>query len=254
MKKILIRVGIGIGSLILMLVLGVFFSIKSAQKDPPPLFVANFTELDKIEKISRYRSCAGHVTVPQDGREARRNMKHYFWVKPEYNKSRTVEIYSPYDGYVADIRSDFKENLEGEIWISPQKIFFMVPPLGVWNFSVQHIDIRPDLKLGDRVEAGELIGWLAASEERGGSFDIVYAKSGFPPKRIDNWTNPFADLDSVFNHMSDEAFAEYQKKGIAPRERFLISKEERDQNLCEYSGEGPYFVNQEDPDNWVVLP
>lgn len=232
----------------------VFLSLKSAQSKPPPLITANFVDLDKIERISKYRSCAGHVTVPQDGREMKRNMKHYFWVKPEYNRSKTVEIYSPYDGYVGDIRSDLNENLEGEIWISPTEIFAMVPPLGVWTFSVQHIDIRPDLKLGDKVKAGELIGWLAVSQTRGDSFDIVYGKSGFPPKKIDNWTNPFADLDSVFNHMSDEAFVEYQEIGFSSKEDFVISKEQRDQNPCQYQGEGPYFNNQEDPNNWTVLP
>lgn len=232
----------------------VFLSLKPAQSKPPPLITANFVDLNKIEKISKYRSCAGHVTVPQDGREMRRNMKHYFWVKPEYNRSKTVEIYSPYDGYVGDIRSDLNENLEGEIWISPTEIFAMVPPLGVWTFSVQHIDIRPDLKLGDKIKAGELIGWLAVSESRGDSFDIVYGKSGFPPKKIDNWTNPFADLDSVFNHMSDEAFAKYKEKGFTSKENFVTSKEERDQKACQYQEEGPYFNNQEDPDNWVVFP
>lgn len=247
-KKILI----GIGVLFLALVSMVLFSLRSAQSKPPPLLTANFTELNKIERVSRYRSCAGHVTVPQDGREGRRNMKHYFWVKPEYNKPRTVEIYSPYDGFVGDIRSDPSENLEGEIWISPTQIFAMVPPLGVWTFSVQHIEVRPDLKLGDEVKAGELIGWAALSEKRGDSFDIVYGKSGFPPKKIDNWTNPFADLDSVFSHMSDEAFLKYQENGFS-KEDFIISKEERDQNPCQYQGEGPYFSNQEDAGNWVVF-
>lgn len=240
-------------SLFLISVLAAFLSIKSAQKSPAPEITANFTDLNKIEKISRYRSCAGHITVPQDGREAKRNMKHYFWVKPQYNKPKTVEIYSPYDGYVADMRSDPKEGLEGEIWISTQKIFAMVPPFGVWSFSVQHIDIKDSLKRGDKVKAGDLIGWAALSEKRGDSFDIVYGKSGMPPKRIDNWTDPFADLDSVFSHMNSSAFADYTKKGIH-KEELIISREERDKNPCEYQGEGPYFTNQEDPDNWVILP
>ncbi len=249
-KKVLI----GIGVLIVVLISVVLFSLKSAQNEPPPQITANFVDLNKIAKISKFRSCAGHVTVPQDAREMKRNMKHYFWVKPQYNKPQAVEIYSPYDGYVADIRSEPELNLEGEIWITPMQIFAMVPPLGVWSFSVQHIDVKHGLKLGDKVKAGELIGYLAVSEKRGDSFDIVYGKSGFPPKKIDNWTGPFADLDSVFNHMSDKVFGEYQKKGIASKEDFIISKEQRDQNPCQYQGEGPYFTNQEDQNNWVVLP
>ncbi|MBI4004945.1 hypothetical protein HY358_02305 [Candidatus Roizmanbacteria bacterium] len=247
------KITLAIGILILILVSAAFLSMKAAQSKPPPEIVANFTNLDKIEKISRYRSCTGHVTVPQDEREGKRNMKHYFWVKPEYNKSKTVEIYSPYEGYVADIRSDPQDNLEGEIWISSEKIFALMPPFGVWSFSVQHIDVRGDLKLGDKVKAGELIGWAALSEKRGNSFDIIYGKSGFPPKRIDNWTAPFADLDSVFNHMNDEVFAQYQKKGISSKQDILISKEKRDQNPCQYKEKGPYFMNRDDQDNWVYL-
>lgn len=247
------KILIGVGILIIVLISAVFISIKSAQGKPTPQITANFTNLDKIEKISRYRSCAGHITVPQDSREGRRNMKHYFWVKSEFNKPKTVEIYSPYDGYIADVRSDLKMGLEGEIWITPMQIFALVPPFGVWSFSVQHIDIKPGLKMGDKVKAGDLIGYAAISEKRGDSFDIVYGKSGFPPKTVDGWTDPFADLDSVFNHMSDQVFARYQQKGLSSKEDLIISKEERDQNPCQYQGEGPYFQNQADPDNWAVL-
>lgn len=249
LKKILI----GIGILLLGLITMVFSSINSARSKPPPLIVANFVDLSKIERISKYRSCAGHVTVPQDQREAKRNMKHYFWVKPEYGKSKTVEVYAPYDGYVADIRSDPSNNLEGEIWITPMRIFAMAPPFGAWSFSVQHIDVRTELKLGNQVKAGELIGWAAISGKRGNSFDIVYGKSGFPPKKIDNWTAPFADLDSVFNHMSRKVFAEYQTKGFSSKEDFIISKEMRDQNPCQYQEDGPYFSNQDNLNNWVIL-
>lgn len=58
---------------------------------------------------------SGHVTVPQDNRESKRNMKHYYWVKPEYNKSETVEIYAPYDGYVSVLRNGPGLNLAVEI-------------------------------------------------------------------------------------------------------------------------------------------
>lgn len=241
------------GVLLLVLIAVIFFSIQSAQNEPPPQILANFTNLDKIEKISKYRSCAGHVTVPQDEREMRRNMKHYFWVKPEFNKASEVEIYSPYDGYVTDIRDEPELNLEGEIWIRAKSNLVFLPPLGVWQFSVQHIDVRKDLKRGSEVKAGELLGYAALSEKRGNSFDIVYGKMGIPTKKIDNWTAPFADLDSVFNHMPDQVFSQYQQKGISTKEDLIISKEERDKNLCEYQGQGPYFNNQFSEDNWAVF-
>lgn len=246
------KILIGIGILALCLVALIFFSVKSARSEPAPQIVSNFTNLDKIEKISKYRSCAGHVTVPQDGKESRRNMKHYFWVKPEYNKENTVEIYSPYDGYVSVLRSEPGLNLEGEIWIRSKSNLVFLPPIGVWQFSVQHIDVIKDLKMGSEVKAGELIGYAALSEKRGNSFDIVFGKMNIIPQKIDNWTAPFTDLDSVFNHMSDEVFAKYEQKGIL-RDNIIISKEKRDQTLCEYQGEGPYFNNQFAEDNWTIL-
>lgn len=243
-----------IGAVVLILIIGVFLLFIAARKVPPPQIVVNFTELDKIEKISKYRSCAGHTTVPQDGREMKRSMKHYFTVKQEYLGGDTVDIYSPYDGFVTTIREDRADGLEGEIWIVPKDIFAILPPIGRWSFSVQHINIREGLKQGSEVKAGELIGYAAvAVENNRNTFDVVYAKGSIRPKRIDNWMGPFSDLDSIFNHMSEGIFAAYQKKGITSREDLIIDKEERDENPCTYRDNGPYFIDYENSENWVVL-
>ena len=247
-RKILISVG----ALIIILVAAIFFAFQSAQNEPPPLLVSNFVDLDNITRISKYRSCVGHTTVPQDERESKRSMKHYFEVKPEYVGTNSVKIYSPYDGYVSVIRSE-PPDLEGEIWIVPKRKFPMLPPVGTWQFSVEHIIVREDLKQGSEVKTGETIGYAAVPEENRASFDIVYAKQALVPKEIDNYTSPFVDLDSVFNHMSEQVFAEYQQKGVTSKERMLISKEERDNRQCQYEGQGPYFINQDDSDSWVVL-
>lgn len=244
------KILIGIGSLAVILFAIAFFSIKSNQNEPPPKLTANFVDLNKIEKISKYRSCAGHLVIPQDGSQLRSNMKHYFWVKKEFIKDNTVEIYAPYHGYVSTLYKDEKENLEGEIWISPKKIFALLPPFGMWNFSVQHINVRPNLKVGSEVKAGELIGYAALTDKAGDSFDIVYAKLSIPPKRIDNWSSPYGDLDSVFNHMDDNVFALYRQKGIPSKEDLLIGKEQRAQSPCKYNGSGPNFILQEGQDDW----
>ncbi len=245
----------GLGVFIIIFIALVIISFFFAQKASPPTLVANFINLDKIEKISKYRSCAGHVTVPQDERETKRNMKHYYWVKPEYYGTDTVEIYAPFDGFVTVLREEPELNLEGEIGIVPKDAFVWLPPIYRWSFSVQHIYVRDDLRQGSEVKSGELIGYAASDADKrlGGSFDIVYAKFGLPFKTIDNWRAPFVDLDSVFNHMSDKVLAEYMAKGVTSKDDFIISKETRDQNLCRYQGEGPYFMNQEAEENWVVF-
>jgi len=247
--KILIGIGVFIAVLFF---LGVGLMVL-AQNAPPPQIISNFTELDKIEKISRYRSCAGHTTVPQDMSEMKRSMKHYFWVKPEYLGGDTVKIFSPYDGFVQVVRQDPQEGLEGEIWIAPKDMFVMLPPVGRWMFSVQHINIRDGLKQGSEVKAGELIGYGAVSANNRDTFDVIFAKGSLSPKEIDNWNGPFSALDSVFEHMSSEIFSQYQQKGIASKEELIISKGERDNSPCTYKDSGPYFLNQDAPSNWAVL-
>lgn len=249
MKKILIIIGAGTGVMVAGLVLLFLF----ARQAPPELIVANFTELDKIEKISKYRSCAGHTTVPQDGREMKRSMKHYFTVKKEYLGGNTVAIYAPFDGFVTSIREARAEGLEGEIWIAPKNIFVILPPIDRWNFSVQHINLLQGLKRGDEVKAGELIGYAAVEGGIRNTFDVLYVKGAPTTKRIDNWEAPFLDLDSVFNYMSDAVFAQFQAKGVNAKENLIISKEERDIKPCVYMNDGPYFLNQEAAENWVEL-
>ena len=242
-----------IGIFIIILALVVSISMVLAQNAPPPQVVADFTELDKIIKISKFRSCAGHTTVPQDRREMKRSMKHYYGVKPEYLGSDTVEIYSPFDGFVTTIRSEPENGLEGEIWIVPKDAFVWLPPVGRWSFSVQHINVRNDLRRGSEVKAGELIGHAAVATENRDTFDVIYAKGSFIPKMIDNWRGPFIDLDSVFNHMSEQVFSKYKSRGVDSKEELILSKEERDQKPCTYKDNGPYFLNQDATDNWVVF-
>jgi hypothetical protein len=249
MKKSLRIVGI---TIIVLLAIVLFLYI-AASMAPAPKVIANFTELNKIGKISKYRSCAGHTTVPQDESESKRSMKHYFMVNAEYLGNDTVAIYAPFDGIVTTVRQDLSDGLEGEIWIVPNDLFALMPPVGRWSFSVQHINIRDGLNRGNSVKAGELIGYAAVSGGVRNTFDVVYAKGALFPKEIDNWNGPFKKLDSIFNHVSDDIFAKYREMGVESRNDFIISREERDINPCTYKDDGPYFMNQDNPKNWVTL-
>ena len=250
MKKALLIIGI---ILVILTVSGLLLFL-AASKAAAPEIISNFIDLDKIEKISKYRSCAGHVTVPKDARESKRSMKHYFSVKSEYLGNDTVPIHAPFDGIVATVRVDLAAGLEGEIWIVPNDKFAIVPPIGRWSFSVQHINVRDGLHRGNTVGAGELIGYAAVGGGTRNTFDVVYAKGALFPKNIDNWNGPFIELDSVFNFMSDKVFAEYQEKGLESKNNLIINKEERDKNPCEYKDKGPYFIDQYNLNNWVFLP
>ena len=224
-----------------------------SQYMPAPQIIINFTQIEKIEKISKFRSCAGHTTVPQDMKEMKRNMKHYFWVKPEYLTGNNVEIYAPFDGFVTGVRSDPAEGLEGEIWIVPKDIFVLLPPIGRWSFSVQHINILSTIGRGSEVKAGQLIGHAAVSASNRQTFDIVFAKAAFAPKQIDNWMGPFTALDSVFNHMSEKVLGEYGIPATRDKDDLITSEDERDSSPCVYKDNGPYFLNQDDAANWELF-
>lgn len=246
-KKVLL----GVGTLILLAILFIGSSWLLAMTAPAPQIIANVMDLEQIERISKYRSCTGHVTVPQDERESARSMKTYVDVKWEYAFENTVAIYAPFDGYISIIREEPEHGLEGEIWLSPVRTFM---PIGVWSFSVQHIIPREDLRIGSYVRAGEVLGYAGVEQtEYGRTFDLVYGKLGIPTTRVDNWTNPFADLSFLFAHMTDDVFSEYQDHGISSRDMLQVTKEERDRDPCRYQGEGPYFENLEHQENWVVL-
>ncbi len=239
----------------MILISAFFLSLKLNQSQPPPELVANFMDISKIKQLSKYRSCAGHTVVPQDGREMKRNMKHYIEVYPEYKKEDTVELYSPYDGYISVIRADMAEKLEGEIWIAPDRgILTILPPFNLWMFSFEHMQPRKDLRMGSKVKAGELIGYASflVAERSDPTFDVIYGTMGLPMKTLDNWNSPFGNLDSIFNHMSDEVLAQFEKRGIT-KENIILSKEERDKNPCTYRDNGPYFENSGVPGNWVEL-
>lgn len=215
-----------------------------------PKIVANFVNLDKIKQISKFRSCQGHVVVPADQSETKRNMKHYFWQKVEYdNTNDNVEIYAPFDGYISGWRPSESNENNANLWISTFPL-----PFGRWSFSVDHIAILNDLKRGDKVKAGQLIGYADFSGNHN-SVDFIYARLKLPTTKIDNWQSPYAELDSIFNHMSDEVLTQYLKKGVVSKDQTIILKEDRDAKPCVYKGAGPYFLN--DPGeidfDWVKL-
>lgn len=232
-RKILLSVGI----LILLISSIVFASIAYNKNQPPPQLEVNFVDIYKVKQITKFRSCSGHTTVPQNGLEMKRNMKHYFILFPENHKENFVEVYAPYDGYIALLFG------KDEIWIAPgSKSLLSILPIHRWMFSVTHVKPKEGLSMGDHVKKGDVIGYgtFTVSEPGSPSFDVVYGTMSIPPKKIDNWPSPYGNLDSVFNHMSPEVLALYEQKGVT-NENVVISKEERDADPCVFKGEGPYF-------------
>lgn len=234
MKKIIIL------GIILLASFTAIYLIKNYNKrsSTPPLLTKNFVDPAKVEKISKFRSCQGHTVIPTDESETKRNMKHYVLLKEEFRGSNKVQLFAPYDAKIG-LFSNPEKGLEGEIWFDAGSD---------WQFSIEHIIINPKLSDGDSVKAGDFIGYSGPK-----GFDIVYAVGAETQKIIDGYNSPFAKLDSVFTHMTDDLFTEYQKFGIKNKQDMEYSKEYRDSNPCKYRDNQGGLNDFDHPEDWVQL-
>lgn len=208
-------------------------------KGPQPMITAHFVDLEKVEKISKFRSCQGHIVVPQDQSESRRNMKHYILLKPQYFGGGKVAIYSPIDGVIKSIGKRPEMGLEGEIWLGS--------PDNDWDVSIQHLIISSDLAEGEKVRAGQRIGQAA---DKG--VDVVYGVGAREVKFIEGYQSPYTALDSIYNHSSAAVLSDYAGKG-AKLTDLVYSREFRDQNPCELEGVGGQLNDYQHPEDWTIL-
>ena len=218
------------------------YKVMSSRPQPQPVLTTNFIELDKVDKISKFRSCQGHVVVSQDSGETTRNMKHYVVLKPEFEGGGKVSVYAPFDGVIKSLSGQRGPDLEGEIWLGN--------PNNDWDFSVQHIKVADNLKEGQKVSAGEELGTVA---NRG--IDVVYGTMAHETKNVEGVELPYASLDSAFNHFDPKLVAEYQAHGINPAD-MSYSKEYRDQTPCKLEPNGPskgQLNDHDHPEDWVTV-
>lgn len=183
-------------------------------------------DLTQIKAISKYRSCAGHDRSGysfERTEESDRSMKHYIY--PLLSLQGTldrVKVFAPFDGTVLKI--DLEKDKVGGRPHNGNGIQFGtdVDPNAVFGFG--HVYFSRELKVGDKVNAGELVGYAALGNKEF-DFDIdLNAKSYYQDKEI---------LGSAFDHMTESVLLEFAKYGITP-ENMKFSKEERDADPCLY--------------------
>lgn len=232
------------------LILLVTFSLISQfAPDKPPkdfLITKNFIDLNQVHRITKYRSCIGHQTVDQYSDEPVSNMQHYVGTDPRISTDQ-VKIFAPFDGYVLG-NSPF--TLADGLTMIPKS---GIPwwPFNQWRFSMSDgASVLP--KFQDppihEVKAGDLIGYLDPYD-RGGKKRLTGTHlrvgiTAIPPMFKNGNGEPYKKLDSVFNYISDEVFAQYQAfiPGLARREDFIISKVWRQAHPCKFRGNGPNFI------------
>jgi len=173
----------------------------------PTFITHDFTELDKMKQISRFRSMAGHDY--SDNFESNRSMKHYYLPKDEYgNSNDQIKVFSPVKGTIT--MSWPEGTRSNQMRIIPKDHTYL---------AIVIFHVKPVVNVGEQVAAGQLIGYadtITDSHDQASSdFDIAV------------WTNA-GQLISYFTLMSDALFANYINRGVMTREDMIISKEYRD--------------------------
>lgn len=201
----------------------------------------DFTQLSKIEMISRFRSGLGHDYT--DGTETCRSMKHYFNPYDEYRRNDTMAIYSPVKGTIMSVANDGHGASTG---LKNKQIHIKPSDQPAFTFVTFHCDVVSSaVAAGKKVRAGELL-WYARLyyedlDEYATSFDMAV------------WVNTptGSRLVSCFETLDDGAFDEYIARGVLSWEHFTITKEERDADPLECDGD--QFVTPGNLENWVTL-
>lgn len=196
---------------------------QEAEKLPP--IQANFVDLNYIKEISVFRSCEGHVKMSANEEEPVSNMNHYFYIKDTYWEQKTqIPIYSPYNGFVS---IGDREN----VYVTPWEVKNIMNMDDKWFFEITDIIQVEGLKSGP-IKAGDVIAYY--NPDQGNQFDIITGLRSTSPKTIHDYVSPYKEMDSIFNYMPDNVFAEYQARGIQSRESMISSREYRFSHPCEY--------------------
>ncbi len=192
-----------------------------------PKFVStNYIELDKIYRISKFRSAVGHDY--SDSYEHCRSMKHYF--EPRGNVDwATVKIYSPVSGSISRVETEW----------AGTKIEIVSDDHPEYRFSIFHFSPLILLTIGDHVQAGEQLGTHIGSQTMS-DISVIMTDATQQIRMI-----------SFFEVMTDALFHEFSDRGISTREEMIISEQERDENPLTCSGET--FTSTDPLGNWVIL-
>lgn len=187
-----------------------------------PRFVnTSYIDLNKITQISTFRSSIGHSYT--DGLESCRSMKHYFG-----NPDQTALIYSPVDGVITKLDQE---------WAGIQ-IRIQSSSYPAFSFIIFHVALQPNLKLGDIVKTGQILGNHISNQTSSDIAVSVDTKEGLR-------------LISYIETLSDQGWAQLQARGIKNREQLIISKQSRDASPLQCEGEK--FTSIDNLVTWIVL-
>ena len=229
-----------VSTLFLILVIAILYGC-SKKSEPPvpksdiwdieksgiPKFVeTNYIDLEKIYRISKYRSSVGHDY--SDSFEQCRSMKHYFEPRSDADWT-TIKVYSPVTGIITRVEQEW----------AGTKIEIASDEYPAFRFSIFHINTMKVYNVDDKVVAGEQLGTHIGSQ----TMSDISVMVNDPTRQ--------GRMVSYFEVITDEIFKEYSDRGVSTREQMIIPKAIRDANplLCN----GETFLTFDTLENWVAL-
>jgi len=192
----------------------------------PKLIANDYIDLDKIARISRFRSGVGHDY--SDDAERCRSMKHYFQPRSGLDWG-TVAISSPLAGTVAEVQDETTFGKQLRITSSAN------PALTVIIF---HVRPEAGVVAGAAVAAGQPLGSHVGSQTMSDIAIRVQTPGG-------------SRFVSYFDALTDVLFERYASHGVTSRQAMVISAAERDASPLACVGE--QFQDAGALPNWVEL-
>jgi len=230
----------------------------------------NYIALKHIEKISKFRSGAGHdfsydgdliangfYEVETDPTETNRSMKHYFHVIEQYRETNTtIPIYAPFDGTIHRVSNDshWRGFTDKQVWIQSNAnpnyyaVIFHVNLSDTfpqaWNDYPQNLwpywEPNDSQYLKITMQAGEIIGFADTRQIASSDIAILHKVSGQEYHYL-------SFFDSAV--MPYSVFQEFVDKGITSQSNLIFSKDYRDANPIPENHQWDGYT----PDDWVDL-
>ncbi len=208
-----------------------FYPLPEDINNPPQFCTADFIELDKINKISKFRSFVGHDY--SDSFEHDRSMKHYFDPISAYgNSNDNITIYSPVDGTVDYLNDEQHRLTNGEI--RGKQIGIKVKNYEEYTIIIFHLNPFDNISVGTILHAGDAIGYADVRENSNTDIAIMRHIMFLKTK-----------LYSYFQVITEDVFSKYQARGISSRNDLIKSRELVDTLIPNW--------DEYNEDDWVIL-
>ena len=196
----------------------------------PRFITRNYIDLDKIGRISRFRSGIGHDY--SDNFEQCRSMKHYFEPKQSGVDWASVQVYSPIHGVVMDVQQEWA-GARVQIRSLEQAKFSLI---------IFHINLQRELVAGDTLISGDILGKHIGSQTMS---DISVGMDTLVNGNLE-WK-----FVSYFDLISDSVFSLYHNRGVPDRDTLIISLTTRDAHPLQCSGDT--FQGLDSLNGWIQL-